>query len=351
MPRTTRSQSVNGISNDERASIVHEVVQAVLEATSTNFAERPALSSSSSDEAGTQEAGTCNIPVPSFVPTFSMPASATNVIASAVLPPVATSSTNATTTALANTASLPTTSTFSAPILNQPFVVGPGYSPVPAKLVSQIVSGKYIDLSDLMDPNLMESENEPQVMFDGRIVLTSTPKRNRHKVEDIVTWIETFTTYMLVLTSLFPHRFNDLSRYLKLIVRTHQQLGGNAWLRFDKAFREHAAVTKRVDWSMIDTQLYSLYTAGAPARHHATLNDLQPTGSTTSDIICRSWNRGQCSSKYARCRFAHICSSCAGNHRSMECQKTSLDGDRFQAKRGAPSATEVNEDRAKAKRR
>ena len=32
----------------------------------------------------------------------------------------------------------------------QPFVVGPGFSPVPAKTVNQIVSGKFVDLSDLL---------------------------------------------------------------------------------------------------------------------------------------------------------------------------------------------------------
>lgn len=38
-------------------------------------------------------------------------------------------------------------------MLDQPFVVGPGFSPVPAKLVAQIVAGKYVDLSDLLSLN------------------------------------------------------------------------------------------------------------------------------------------------------------------------------------------------------
>ena len=37
---------------------------------------------------------------------------------------------------------------------DQPFVVEPGISPVPAKLVSQIVVGKHIDLGDLLPVNL-----------------------------------------------------------------------------------------------------------------------------------------------------------------------------------------------------
>ena len=67
------------------------------------------------------------------------------------------------------------------PVLHQPFTVGPGCSPVPSKLVTQIVSGKFVDLSDLNSSNLAEAENDPQLMFDGRLVLTSTPKRQRGK--------------------------------------------------------------------------------------------------------------------------------------------------------------------------
>ena len=37
---------------------------------------------------------------------------------------------------------------------DQPFVVGPGISPVPAKLVSQIVVSKNVDLGDLLPVNL-----------------------------------------------------------------------------------------------------------------------------------------------------------------------------------------------------
>ena len=47
------------------------------------------------------------------------------------------------------------------PLLDQPFIVGPGFSPVPAKLVAQIVAGKYIGLSDLLAVNLVQREPEP----------------------------------------------------------------------------------------------------------------------------------------------------------------------------------------------
>ena len=43
-----------------------------------------------------------------------------------------------------------------ARVLDQPFMVGPGFSPIPAKLVARISTGKYIDLSDHMAANLLQ---------------------------------------------------------------------------------------------------------------------------------------------------------------------------------------------------
>ena len=49
--------------------------------------------------------------------------------------------------------------------LIKPFMVGPGVSPVPAKLVSQIVAGKYVDLCDLLPAYLHVKEPEPQLQL------------------------------------------------------------------------------------------------------------------------------------------------------------------------------------------
>ena len=63
-----------------------------------------------------------------------------------------------------------------APILHQPFVVGPGFSPIPAKIVTQIVSGKFVEFDKLLSTNIVLTEPEPQLLFDGRLVLTSGPR-------------------------------------------------------------------------------------------------------------------------------------------------------------------------------
>ena len=65
------------------------------------------------------------------------------------------------------------------PILHQLFAVGPGFLPVPAKLVSQIVAEEFVELNELLN------EPEPPFWFDGRLVLTSTPKKLKWRVDDI----------------------------------------------------------------------------------------------------------------------------------------------------------------------
>jgi len=144
-----------------------------------------------------------NMVVPSFVSTFANP----SMSASVSSPSVSSLQNDATRDVADRSAVL------LSPLLDQPFIVGPGFSPVPAKLVAQIVAGKYIDLSDLLAVNLVQREPEPQLLFDGRLVLTSQPKKQQRRIEDIASWMEAFAIFSLILVSQFPNRWKDLMQY------------------------------------------------------------------------------------------------------------------------------------------
>jgi len=174
-----------------------------------------------------------------------------------------------------------------------------------------------------MASNLSHQEEEPQLLFDGRVVLTAGKNKNRRRIEDIVSWMEAFSIFSMVLTSFFPHRWKDLTSYKLLILRTYRQLSGPVWLAYDKAFREHAAATKLTDWSDINSQLFNFHAAGASAREpvgSGSSNSAEAKGSSSSDIVCHSWNRGSCTAPYAICKFAHLCSKCQGAHRERDCK-------------------------------
>ena len=254
--------------------------------------------------------------VPTFVSTFLPP----NPSHSLSIANMATTSSQDSVSSAATLPQANISFATSFPGLNQPFIVGPGFSPIPAKVVGQVVAGKFIDLGDLLPSTVASADPEPQLLFDGRLVLTSTPKKPKRRIEDIATWMEAFSVYCLIMIS-FPHRFRDLLQYKLLILRTYRQFSGKVWLAYDRAFREHAAAANVVDWSSINVQLFNFHAVGASARgpNGSSPDSSEPAGASTSQILCKSWNRGRCVAPYASCRYVHRCSSCSGAHRAVNC--------------------------------
>ena len=272
--------------------------------------------------------GRPNFSVPSFLSTFASPCS------------VASSAFTGGVSLAASSVATSSGLGFSLPILQQPFVVGPGFSPIPAKTVNQIVAGKYIDLSDLLSVNIVQREPESQVFLDGRLVVQPSPKKQRRQIEDIASWCEAFANFTLIVTSSFPHRWKDLTSYKLLILRTHRHFSGRVWLAYDQAFRQHVAATGLTDWSSMNVELFNFHAAGASIRPGPTgtgVESPEATGAPSSHVVCRSWNRGRCSSLYAHCRFAHRCNLCAGSHRAQECTHRSETSTRSDRKRRSPS--------------
>lgn len=134
------------------------VAQNHLHATANCF-----LSSGSGLPASTADTQGTSTSVPSFLSTFSLPS--TPVTSVRVATPTTASA------CLVSGAILPSVSASGlSASFDEYFVVGPGFSPIPPRLVNQIQAGKYIDLSDLLTPNLIQAQSEPQLLFDGRVV-------------------------------------------------------------------------------------------------------------------------------------------------------------------------------------
>ena len=117
---------------------------------------------------------------------------------------------------------------------SSPFIVGPGYAPIlaiSANSVNAIVSGKYINLGDLLPENalVVNDFSEPQFLLDGRLLLTGSGRKPRKEITDILSWVEAFTVFLVIVCSYFPNRCRDLSSYKLLIFRTYRQFAGYAW--------------------------------------------------------------------------------------------------------------------------
>ena len=191
--------------------------------------------------------------------------------------------------------------------------------------MSQILAGKYIDLSELLPANLQLKEPKPQLLLDSRLVLTSQPKKPRRRIDDIATWSEAFAIFSLILVTHFPHRWKDLMQYQLLILRTHWHFSGRVWLTYVQAFREHAAAARLTDWSCMNFKLFNFHAAGSSSRSSTAMHsaDWELSGSSGSLVVCISWNKGRCTSPFATCRYAHRCSLCSGPHRASACPSSS----------------------------
>ena len=98
------------------------------------------------------------------------------------------------------------------PNLNKAFKVGPGYAPVPYKLVSKITAGLFVDLADLLPDNIRAQEIEHQAFLEGKLVVSRTKKRVI-EIAGIITWIEAITIFCMILCHTFPSCWKTSTSY------------------------------------------------------------------------------------------------------------------------------------------
>ncbi|CAH3169850.1 unnamed protein product [Porites lobata] len=298
--------SSGGNSNTAAASVP-------LSSTSTST-QSPASSSSSTPGSTSQSSGT--LVVPSFISTYSS-SGGPSVVSS--LP--ATSSANLPVVVGGSCGGATGTESSTLPNLNKAFVVGPGYAPVPFKLVSKITAGLFVDLADLLPDNIRAQEIEPQAFLEGKLVVSGSKKRVI-EIADIITWIEAFTIFSMILCHTFPSRWKDLNQYKLLIIQTARRFSDKSWLHYDIAFRKEAAASGSTDWSCMHPDLYNFHTrspvttstaSGSSTSSASSLSEpLGSSGNPRSSQYCHSWNDGRCRWPFGRCRFRHSCESCHG---------------------------------------
>ena len=152
------------------------------------------------------------------------------------------------------------------------FIVGPGHAPIPSLF-------SFVQLADLLSVNLRAMKQEPQTFLDGKLVVSSS-KRRQVEIKDILTWTEAFTIFQMVLCAAHPHHWPNLSKYKLLIIQTARHFSSSAWLEYDLVFRKDAVASGLSDWSRMKLDLYNFH-----LRSPAMASPLLPwlSSSTASD--------------------------------------------------------------------
>ena len=65
----------------------------------------------------------------------------------------------------------------------------------------------------------------------------------KKSIEDILTWVQCFTTVVAILSTKFPEAVPDLMAYMLSIIWAYQEYEHPKWCNYDEAFRDKAATT------------------------------------------------------------------------------------------------------------
>jgi len=207
---------------------------------------------------------------------------------------------------------------------------------VPSKLVKQIQDGEYVDLAELTIDRLS--------MVGSSDASRSTQIRRR-PISSIVEWTQCFTNYVSIRGRSQPEKIHDLLGYQHLIIEAHLEYVGEAWVVYDRRFRQIAASRGDTIWARRDTDLWHTVFTGCQRRPYCKLcfgsthsadqccTNLVPALKETTATpqppkprICREWNYSQCS--FLGCRYIHACLTCYtdpdsvnSNHKWIQCHR------------------------------
>ena len=131
-------------------------------------------------------------------------------------------------------------------------------------MVARIQAGDFVDRAELL-PDRMGITATP--MFLNKRDEKQTVKSRRRQVTTITEWVQCFSIYVAVRAAKQPEKIQDLMGYQALIVEACTEYGSDAWLGYDRRFRQMAAASPDTPWARIDPTLWNMaFTSKAKAQ-------------------------------------------------------------------------------------
>lgn len=228
---------------------------------------------------------------------------------------------------------------------------GNGLPALPRKVVDRILANEYVDFAEL--PPAKGKVRGLNHSGEGQVILVQAEDllQSKKMIPDLATWVQCFSVYVAVLARKQPERVPDLLGYAAGIARASKKFKWPAWIVYDQNFRQEAVSNPAQPWSKIEPSIYSQCFLGMAREAEGWCQTCQsldhvssncPMGASSySNPRKRPWqaaaarqqgdfahkqptcfkfnrNDGKCPFG-ARCRFAHSCSQCKGNHPLGRC--------------------------------
>ena len=139
---------------------------------------------------------------------------------------------------------------------SQGLILASSLPPVPAKIVSKIQVGQFIQMKDLLGDNIAlvnQLDNLPANSLGG--ACSSLPRPQMREVSSALAWAGCFLTFAAV--KMTDRATRDLLTYGRLVLWEAQRHSGPGWLEYDRIFRQHAALNPSTQWSELNPSLHA----------------------------------------------------------------------------------------------
>ena len=89
-----------------------------------------------------------------------------------------------------------------------------------------------MDMAELLRDNIeLERRRDTQEVSSSAFGLNQQP--NRREVPDLLSWVQCFGMYAVVLSSSYPEKVHEIYAYQTMIMREARRCGGKGWLSYD----------------------------------------------------------------------------------------------------------------------
>ena len=207
--------------------------------------------------------------------------------------------------------------------------------------MKKILALEFVEMRELLPEEWLPSVEQGDQ--DNHSCCNSAIKKRKPPVTNIFTWLQGYAALVGALSTAYPGKVPDLMAYQATILRCYRDFEGPAWVQYDRAYRRQAAITKNLNWSQLNTTLYSLCFAGRAKRNHICSHclsnnhgsDACPEASFSTPRRSlphhphhphhalqhpqRKNARGGPKCHCKACHFLHACSRCRGDHPASVC--------------------------------
>ena len=226
--------------------------------------------------------------------------------------------------------------------------------PISEKPLKEIKNREFVDFNSLLPNALYDGASDLDNLYlkvnptaNGEQQLSFASKNARkRKICDFKSWLEAWNIFIRTMVFYHPDLGPELLAYQECISTFQRRYPVSSWLRYDSAFRMNIAMNKSLSWARHDEYAFNkfircpaieslpkCYICSAenhlantcPQKPFRPKIEPRPTTSSgqsqnASMPICRFFNYNTCNNQ--RCRFAHKCHKCHGNHPYVHCKNS-----------------------------